>query len=254
MRKLGGMAVIAASCLLAACGSRSGSGAPEGALQLNLNGNGTTPMAEIVVRNVFDTGFVHLVQCIEKDHTLEGQTFCDELMILPPGVYELIVQSHNGCYTEFDHYKVVVKPGETVEVTINMICGDANGGLDVIVLENWKPIFTDITFEFPDGDKANKYICIDGEDVTVTIAVEDPDTACEDLTPTWYVNGSATLLPLITATASSEVDGVCYFSATIDSSASATPASYNVTLKVADNGFVSSFTFPIHLIECEPEE
>ncbi len=81
-----------------------------GGVHLALNGSiGVSgSLATIAIQNLFDPTQNFLVQCNEKDHTLNGEPFCDELTVLPPGIYEVIVQSpdpacHAGAALVQDH-------------------------------------------------------------------------------------------------------------------------------------------------------
>lgn len=162
-----------------------------GEIHVALEGAGGT-MAMIVLRNVFNPAEVRLVECEQKDHTLNGSTFCDELIVLPPGVYEVRVQSREkGCTTARDHYKVVVQPRQTVELEIELHCGGASGGLDVIVRSSHRPVVEHIDFNFSgSGERANKFVCLCGEAVTATFMVTDGDgTACEELIGSWTATG-----------------------------------------------------------------
>lgn len=206
----------------------------------------------IAVQDVFDPTQNFLIECEEKDHTLDGQTFCDELLVLPPGVYEIVVQSMDpSCHTEQDHYKVIVEPNQTTEIEVTMICGDQNGGLDVIVTEWNQPRIDDIDFFFVEGGVANKFICIDDEDVRIAITVSDADTPCDELTVNWTAVNS--LDQDVTATLLSEPlheAGTCVFSIRVDSSQPA--GDYEVTVSVSDGTTpTTTLTFPLHLIECE---
>ena len=253
---------VAFIALLGACGGPSGVGAesegpavvsgPTGRIQLNLDG--VTPLVTIAIRNVFDHSQTFLVDCNTKDHTLDGHAFCDELTALAPGVYEIIVQSQDpDCHSEQDHYKVIVRENETVEVPITLVCGSANGGLDVIVTEEHRPTITGLSFP-----GANKFICQEcaGEngDVDVPIQVVDTDTACIDLATTWSAassGGTDVTASLLSGFQLLPQDpgGPCVFQATID--AGAPLGDDSLTFTVSDEHIpASAVTFPIHIIDC----
>lgn len=153
-----------------------------GGLRVALDGSISTS-STIAVRDVFDPQKAWLVQCAQKDHTLEGQAFCDELLVLPPGVYDVVVQGRDGCRSAQDEYQVVVNPGETSEITVTMICADPSGALDTIVTSAWRPSVTNIDFAFENsGESSNKFVCRCATDFTrVTVDVTDQDTVCADL-------------------------------------------------------------------------
>lgn len=264
MRAIWAAATIAASGLLFACGSTTSGGGGEettGSLRMQLDGNiaSSSEMATIVIRNVFDTNQVFLIECHQKDHTLDGEPFCDELLVLPPGVYEVLVQSGDpNCVSEQQWYKVIVQPNETVELEVSLVCGGANGGLDVIVTEEEVPVITDIDFTFAGTQTpANKFVCQNDGDVVVTVTVFDSDTACADLTGTWYLKGpgdadyGTDLSDLILAGSETKVagpNGTCLFSVTVD--ASAALGDYSLRLDVTDGEHTGSFSFPIHIVDC----
>lgn len=260
-RALRWMMLAALAVLGAGCGMTSSSSSAEGGpggsgnvgkVHVYLSGEGSVDTT-IVIQDVFDSSRNFLVECEEKPETLDGQTFCDELLVLPPGVYQLVVQTQDpSCRTEQDHYKVVVTENQTVELQINVICYADNGGLDVIVGTWNQPALTGITFTFETSlTQANKFVCQFGENVWVQMAVTDEDTPCTDLDVTWSIKnsggGNANALILEQKTAS---DGnTCFFSVLLD--ASAALDDYDVTFTVDDgNTPANSFTFPIHLIDC----
>jgi hypothetical protein len=249
--------------LVTACASVQGDGAAgqDGMGQLKVRLGGASSLTTIVVRNVFDHSKVYLVDCAQKDHLLNGASFCDELLILPPGAYELIVQSQDpSCRSEQDHYKVLVKERQTVEVQLTLICGGNTGGLDVLVTTRHRPQLTGIVFTFDEtGQRANKFICQEctGEngDVWVEVQVTDSDTACHLLTPTWSATDAAGLevtSALIVATvaeAGPAGTGLCLFRARLD--AGRPLGSYLVTFAVSDGSPPSTaITFPVHIIDC----
>jgi hypothetical protein len=265
------VAVVAVAMMLGACGptkdpGSEGLGDNEGAVRLNLNGNNTVgdTMAYVVIRNVFDHSQNYLVECGEKAYQLEGSTFCDELLILPPGVYEIIVQSLDpNCRTEQDHYKVVVKAGSTVELEINLICGGANGGLDLLVVKSKKPpVFEDIDFKIGD-QMANKFICQYGDDVTISVTVTDEDTDCDDLTFKWYADGVLVAgapypVPIASAGTTNHDGNTCRFEIVVDSGAPLSDLGpprvpYELKLKVSDGESSASFSFPVYIIDCGNE-
>lgn len=186
---LGGVVGLVVNCGSSANPGRNDSPAA-GRLRVALDSS--VPMATIVVRNVFDPQQVAVVDCAKKDHLLDGGQFCDELLVLPPGVYEVVVQSHEGCQSEQDHYKVVVTAGTTTELTVNMICGVQNGALDTVVTSTEFPTVTGLDFTFANtGEPANKFVCQCALDFTqVTATVFDSDNACDQLTGTFTATNS----------------------------------------------------------------
>ena len=249
-------------------GPGAGSGEPEaatgetGGMHLALNGSiGVSgSLATIAIQNLFDPSQNFLIQCNEKDHTLNGEPFCDELTVLPPGVYEVIVQSPDpNCHPEQPWYKVIVRRNETVELHVNLVCGDANGGLDVIVTETEPPVVRDIDFRFAHtDDQANKFVCRNDPNplhryVLATVTVTDSDTPCSEISGTWSSDPNNPLHPLIVGSSvqTHTVDGQeqCLFTAILDSQAP--EGDYTLTLTLNDGDFTVPFSFPIHVVTCE---
>ena len=251
--------IIAVLGVTVACGNgTSPTNQPESAtsgVRVQLNG-GTVGgvMATIVIQNVFDTSQSWLVNCTAKDHLLNGQTFCDEMTILPPGVYEIIVQTQNDCTMTQDHYKVVVQPNVTTEITVNLVCGTETGGLDTIVTESWRPLITDIDFHFLGAEgPANKFVCQGGLPVRVTLTASDKDTACASLTGSWSKDGvtiDPTVLPLPAPILAFEAPVGCAFTEVIDPTAAV--GDYNLDFTVSDGTSSSTLAYPIHIINCSP--
>lgn len=261
--------LLTTAALSSACGSSAsvgdGTGAegPSGSVHVALNGAGD--LAVIAIQNVFDSDQNLLVECTEKPHTLDGQAFCDELVVLPPGVYEIVVQSPDpSCRSEQDHYKVVVSPNQTTEIQINLVCGEDNGAVDTIVTEDHLPTVVDIGFDFANGERANKFMCADGGPVTITVSLDDEDTACGDLLVDWTavadVQGD-TLVFVPGSEVQPHVDPVtmeCVASIAVDPAGS-NPGDYRVTVEVFDDGLedprTATFNFPVHILEdCFPAE
>ncbi len=216
-------------------------------------------LATIAIQNLFDSSQNFLVRCNEKDHTLNGEPFCDELTVLPPGIYEVIVQSPDpSCHPEKPWYKVIVRPNETVELPVKLVCGEANGGLDVIVKEVEPPVVRDIDFKFPHDGPANKFICsndpnCDHRFVDVKVTVTDSDTPCSEIDGHFTSDPNNPNHPLIVHEERKTItyDGheKCLFIATLDSQAP--QGDYEVTLELNDGHFCVPFTFPIHVLTCQ---
>jgi len=226
-----------------------------GSVQLAVNGTLEGDVAVIAFRNVFNEEQAFLQECARKPHTLGGQQFCDELFVLPPGVYEVVVQSPDpDCSPEQDHYKVLVEPEKTVEIAITLVCGHDTGGLDTVVLEDHRPVIEDVNFEFEGGETANKYVCDEYEPVVIEAVLSDADTACTDLQVVW-TSSNPTYLVLLSPVAP-HLDPAtlqCVASITVDP-LSSVPGDYEVELRVVDDGpddpYTTSLTFPVHVIDC----
>ncbi len=225
-------------------GSKSSQSGPTGSMSVKVSGPaGQTLTGTIAAQDVFDPTHMIVADCMEKDYPLPGDgAFCDNLLVLPPGLYEVVVQPDDpNCRTEQAWYKVPVQPGQTSEISIVIVCGAQTGGLDVIVTESYGPVITDIEFQFLNGNAANKYICQYSPLVEAIVTVVDPDTACNLLTGAW----SATPAGILAGT--SQVG--CQFFAVFNTSAPL--GVYNVTFTVTDNqGHQASLTFPVHIITC----
>ncbi|WP_373048399.1 hypothetical protein [Vulgatibacter sp.] len=257
-KRTGVSALVAVAALLSACSGTSSSsaeafssGGDAGELHFAMKGEGVD--STIVIRNVFEPDDFYLIECMEKDHLLDGQAFCDELVVLPPGVYEVKVQSQDpNCRSEKDHYKILVEPRKTVELDVKLFCSDDGGGLDVIVTSWNQPSFDSVQFETEGGAYTNKNICQYEEDVWVTINVKDSDTDCDDLSVNWSVTDGAAAASLILqeTTGPHAPDGsVCHFSALLDSSV--VLGTYRVTFTVSDDETPTNFLkFPVYIIDC----
>ena len=172
--------------------------------------------------------------------------------MLPPGTYQIVVQSPDeSCSAEQDHYKVIVRPGLTTEIEVKLLCGLDNGALDTIVVASYRPVIEDIDFWFGCHDRANKFVCADGPNVTVSAVVSDVDTPCSSLRAKWIA--SSPDLVLQNQVQPHRVNGQCVAKVTIDSSSSCV-GDYQLTLKVSDDGYAdrtkTSLTLPIHVVRC----
>ncbi len=250
------LVAVALALLSSACGySPSESGAePEqalGSVRLRL---GATPVdVTLVVRNVFDHSQVRVVGCPKKDHLLDGHEFCDELLVLPAGVYEVVVQSQDDqCESDQSHYKAVVEEGRTVEIEVGLVCFLGNGGLDVVVVTEYSPRITGISFRTAASDEpATKYVCGGSDDVRVEVEVTDSDTPCSELA--WSFSAKDELEVDVTSSLLSGLMSVpgdpCRFSAVID--AGAPLQDYRLTFMVSDaDSAPNAVTFLVHLIPC----
>lgn len=257
MRRLTVARWVVLSLVAAGC-TRAGEnpGAEDAALlRVRLGGiaDPSGALATLVVRNVFDPAQVRLVECLAKNHALDGQSFCDELITVAPGVYEILVQSVvRECRSERDHYKVLVEKNRTVEVPITLVCRSHSGGLDVVVTTRSLPSIQGLSFTFDLGGRANKYMCFCGDDVRAEVQVSDADSPCGALEVRWSAvdeSGLDATAQLLSAPASSETGGTCRYSILVD--ANADPGSYLVTFAASDGRPpASALTFPIHLITC----
>lgn len=246
-----------AGCGGEASGETGSDPGPSGTVRLNLSGGmeaGST-LARIAIRDVFDPDKNWLIDCAEKDHQLKGKSFCDELIVLPPGIYEVVVQSvDSDCESEKDHYKVEVKKNETTEIEVKLVCGEDNGALDTIVKEYEAPVIEKIWFEFAKGGQANKFICAGKEDVIVKIAVTDSDTHCKDLEGTWSARTDHTDVTsgLLSYPQRKYEYGKCIFSVRVNSDVPL--GDYEVRFDVEDrDGYSTYLEFPLHLIKCKKD-
>ena len=234
-------------------------------MHLALNGSiGTSgSLATIAIQNLFDPSQNYLdpVQR-EGPRDRRGARSATSSPCCLPASYEVIVQSPDpSCHPEQPWYKVIVRPNETVELQVNLVCGDANGGLDVIVTVEEPPVVQSIDFLFQNGDQANKFICTnDAENpfVQVRIGVTDSDTPCAQLAATWSSGPcrrpAAHRRPV--RRPHLEVDGVCYFTNWLRANDPALNGDYEITFSVNDAAdpdtatHTTNFTFPVHLRTC----
>ena len=222
-----------------------------GQLEFRLTGD---PLAQIAIRNVFDPSQTYLVDCAAKNHTLpNGDRFCDELTLLPPGIYDIVVQSLDpNCRSELAQYKISVEAGQTIEVPVTLVCGPTSGGTDVVVTEVNQPGILGVTFQNDTNNLCQA--CPGGNaDIDVQVAVFDADTACSALVPQWSATGTGgdvtssllsnlQLLPQLPG-------GPCVFQATVAGDAAL--GDYDIRFSVADGVTpTSSVLFPLHLIDC----
>lgn len=275
MRQVGvGMILGLSFAALSGCGTNSATPDAQGSVHVSLQGmqivdsSNSGSMASIVVKNIFDESLQYLVQCTEKDHTNDGKAFCDELIVVPPGTYEIIVQPGDAnCETEYKWYKAIVNEGETTEIAITVVCGETIGGLDVIVEKEYKPSVADISFNFEGNGIANKFICNDSpddtepKDVVITIAVSDEDTSCAALAAEWESTPDGLQSPgpvEFTGDATGTVNpesGECEFKAVVDAAASTVlpdDGYYTVTFTVTDGTHETVMEFPVHVVDCYP--
>jgi len=262
MKATHSLMAASALALVSACGPVSNSDsteeatqqAPEvGNLHLACRGAARGELAVIAIRDLFDAQHSFLVDCARKAHRVEGQEFCDELMVLPPGTYEVVVQSPDeDCVAERERYQAIVRPNQTTEMVVQLVCGADNGALDVVVVASHRPVIEEIDFWFGCHKPANKFVCARGRDVTVRARLSDADTPCSQLCAKWLAGGSG--LVLETAVQPRQVEGECVAEVTIDAARSPIGA-HPLTLKVADGGCrdttTTSLSFPVHVIECE---
>ncbi|WP_373048398.1 hypothetical protein [Vulgatibacter sp.] len=229
-------------------------GEEAGNVHLALDGYLDGNLAVIAIQNVFDRDESYLIDCKKKDHKLNGSTFCDELVVLPPGVYEVRVQSPDpDCESEKDHYKALVEPKKTTEIKVKLVCGEDNGALDTIVKEDHRPTIKDIKFWFEyTYEPANKFICKDDTNVVIAAVLSDEDTRCEDLEVEWqsrnpYLSIGHFMPPY-------KVEGKCIATATVDAYYSYV-GDYWLTIHVRDDGaydqHTSKLSIPIHIIDCD---
>ncbi len=246
-----GVALALVAALMACSSGPEGElPADHGAVRLKLE---ASSQVSITVRDLFDLSRVYLVDC-EETVDGSGQRFCDQLIVLAAGAYEITVQSQDeSCWSEQPRHLVLVEEKQTVEVESRLICGENKGGLDVIVTSRYGPSITDLSFWFEDsGEPASEYICRCNQDVRVELQVVDPDTACEALTFGWFAEddlGNDVTLSLLSDFQA--IPGApCRFSALIN--ASSPLGTYQLTFTVTDGDTPpSSATFPVHLIACD---
>ncbi len=271
-RLLAAIAVIGVAGVFAACGGASGSAeeGEVGAVHLALIGGGEVDidgnLAIIAIQSVFGDES-YLIECQRKDHLSDGyygSPFCDELQVLPPGVYEVIVQSPDpNCRTEKDHYKVLVEPNETTEIEISLVCGIDNGAVDTIVKETYRPVIEDVNFSFGE-EVGNKFICndVDPEVVPppeyvrlIEVELSDEDTSCGNLKVTFASEPAGLIFstpqPVIPVFESAT--GKCIASFKISASG-VVPGVYDLTITVTDDPepdpYTTELTIPIHVLDC----
>jgi len=251
------LALAAAALSWLACGGPSvdgDAGLPANLGSVHLRLGAPSVDVTLVVRNVFDHAQAYLVDCVEKDHLLDGQRFCDELLVVPAGIYEIIVESEDDqCQSARDRYQVQVAEGGTAEVEISLVCYVGNGALDVVVVTEYTPSIRELSFSFePSGAPATKYVCGGGDDVRVEVQVTDSDTLCSGLA--FGFSAVDALGADVTSTLLSDLRSVpgdpCRFSALID--ASAPLQTYSLTFMVSDGvSPAQAVTFAVHLISCD---
>jgi hypothetical protein len=159
----------------------------------------------------------------------------DSFFVLRPGSYHVVATplmadgspSKECGRAESD---AVVTTGLTTEITLIMICGDANtGGLDVVGRLDHTPVITNLVF------RPSKFVnaC---ERLLLLAKAVDPDK--EPLAYAWTVTAApmGAVYKLVAMGAAARF-------------AAEAPGDYEVTLKVNDPaGLSASLTFPIHVV------
>ena len=214
---------------------------PQGALQITASG-----LAESVA------GVLYEVECADgttvsqyvpveeeglPDHidaTLAGQPFSDLFIMLPPGTCTVTATAMlaegkpaEGCEPATE--EVVIKPDQTTEVVLVIVCKPKpTGGLDVVAVITDGPSIVDVIYE------PSKFV-LKCQELTVTV---DADGGIGPLTYEFEVVGS----PAGAIYTVSSVGPVLTFSAE-------TTGEYTIQVTVDDGATQSTMTFPIHVSE-----
>jgi hypothetical protein len=164
--------------------------------------------------------------------TSQPQEGGDALFVLSPGAYQVSATPLDAAGKPSSACTVAsalasVAASVTTEIVLTILCGDANGGLDVVVTVDHNPVITGLTIE------PSKFIPV-CDQVTVDVAAHGAPGAV--LTYAWAVTTSPPGAVFQLTPSGPEA----VFSPV-------TPGDYALTVKVSDPaGHSTSLTFPIH--------